>query len=192
MDEVYPNGMCRSELIRFAFTDLDSAHLRLSLATKSHAERERARRGSRGRDDGAVVLEYGRTRISRPKRTGECLLSFCFARFHFPVGSGENSCDTKSALLLCAALRDGLVAQLVEQCPFKALVQGSSPCQPTISSQAMAWVYILRGASGRHYIGSTNDLVRRLEAHRRGQTHTTARLGDALEVVAFQELASLS
>ena len=26
----------------------------------------------------------------------------------------------------------GLVAQLVEQCPFKALVQGSSPCQPTI------------------------------------------------------------
>ena len=30
-------------------------------------------------------------------------------------------------------LFSGLVAQLVEQCPFKALVQGSSPCQPTIS-----------------------------------------------------------
>ena len=28
----------------------------------------------------------------------------------------------------------GLVAQLVEQCPFKALVQGSSPCQPTTSN----------------------------------------------------------
>jgi hypothetical protein len=27
---------------------------------------------------------------------------------------------------------DGLVAQLVEQCPFKALVPGSSPGQPTI------------------------------------------------------------
>ena len=27
----------------------------------------------------------------------------------------------------------GLVAQLVEQCPFKALVVGSSPTQPTIS-----------------------------------------------------------
>ena len=26
----------------------------------------------------------------------------------------------------------GLVAQLVEQCPFKALVRGSSPRQPTI------------------------------------------------------------
>lgn len=29
------------------------------------------------------------------------------------------------------AMFRGLVAQLVEQCPFKALVQGSSPCQPT-------------------------------------------------------------
>ena len=29
--------------------------------------------------------------------------------------------------------RCGLVAQLVEQCPFKALVRGSSPRQPTIS-----------------------------------------------------------
>ncbi len=27
----------------------------------------------------------------------------------------------------------GLVAQLVEQCPFKALVVGSSPTQPTTS-----------------------------------------------------------
>ncbi len=32
-----------------------------------------------------------------------------------------------------ASTLGGLVAQLVEQCPFKALVQGSSPCQPTIS-----------------------------------------------------------
>lgn len=31
----------------------------------------------------------------------------------------------------------GLVAQLVEQCPFKALVQGSSPCQPTISQRTV-------------------------------------------------------
>ncbi|MDB6065801.1 MAG: hypothetical protein JWR26_2009 [Pedosphaera sp.] len=30
----------------------------------------------------------------------------------------------------------GLVAQLVEQCPFKALVQGSSPCQPTTVFEA--------------------------------------------------------
>ncbi len=56
----------------------------------------------------------------------------------------------------------------------------------------MAWVYILRGDSGRHYIGSTSDLARRLEEHRRGQTHTTARLGQNLELVVSWETASLS
>ena len=55
----------------------------------------------------------------------------------------------------------------------------------------MAWVYILRGASGRHYFGSTTDLARRLEEHRRGHTHTTRRLGGELEIVASLELATL-
>ena len=36
-------------------------------------------------------------------------------------------CKSKAAKSL-----SGLVAQLVEQCPFKALVEGSSPSQPTI------------------------------------------------------------
>jgi predicted GIY-YIG superfamily endonuclease len=84
----------------------------------------------------------------------------------------------------------GLVAQLVEQCPFKALVQGSSPCQPT-TFKKMAWAYILRGDSGRHYIGSTTNLERRFKEHRRGQTHSTKRLGDNLEIVAAVELAGL-
>ena len=56
----------------------------------------------------------------------------------------------------------------------------------------MPWVYILRGSNGRHYIGSTTDLARRLEEHRRGHTHTTIRLGDELEVVESCELASLT
>jgi predicted GIY-YIG superfamily endonuclease len=55
----------------------------------------------------------------------------------------------------------------------------------------MAWAYILRGTSGRHYIGSTNDRERRLNEHRRGQTHSTKRLGDNLEIVAAVELAAL-
>ena len=38
----------------------------------------------------------------------------------------------------------------------------------------MAWVYILRGASGRYYIGSTENLARRLAEHQRGSNHTTA------------------
>ena len=55
----------------------------------------------------------------------------------------------------------------------------------------MAWVYILRGDSGRHYFGSTINLERRLKEHRHGQTHTTKRLGDNLEIVATLELATI-
>ena len=83
-----------------------------------------------------------------------------------------------------------MVAQLVEQCPFKALVQGSSPCQPT-TFEKMAWTYILRGDSGRHDIGSTTNLERRLKEPRHGQTHSTKRLGDNLEIVAAVELATI-
>ena len=75
---------------------------------------------------------------------------------------------------------------MVEQRPFKALVAGSSPAQPTID---MAWVYILRGSSGRYYIGSTENLARRLEEHRRGSNHTSRRLGDSLELVASKIVA---
>jgi len=56
----------------------------------------------------------------------------------------------------------------------------------------MPWVYILRGSSGRHYIGSTNDLERRLAEHRNSGTHSTARLGYPLELVASLEVAELS
>ncbi len=55
----------------------------------------------------------------------------------------------------------------------------------------MAWVYILQGSSGRHYIGSTVNLERRLEEHRRGHTHTTRRLGE-LTPVAAKEVSTLS
>jgi hypothetical protein len=36
----------------------------------------------------------------------------------------------------------------------------------------MAWVYILRGSYGRYYIGSTENLDRRLAEHRRGKVHS--------------------
>ena len=55
----------------------------------------------------------------------------------------------------------------------------------------MAWVYILRGDSGRHYIGSTNNLERRLHEPRHGQTHSTKRLGDNLEIMAAVELSTI-
>ncbi len=56
----------------------------------------------------------------------------------------------------------------------------------------MAWVYTLRGSSGRYYIGSTTDLQRRLEQHRSGHTHSTRRLGDSLELVASLEVSTLA
>jgi len=55
----------------------------------------------------------------------------------------------------------------------------------------MAWVYILKGSSGRHYIGSTVDVQNRFGQHRRGHTHTTKRLGEALEIVASKEFPTL-
>ena len=51
----------------------------------------------------------------------------------------------------------------------------------------MAWVSILRGASGRHYIGSTDNLDRRLREHERGSNHTTRRFMK-VELVAAKQM----
>jgi predicted GIY-YIG superfamily endonuclease len=56
----------------------------------------------------------------------------------------------------------------------------------------MAWVYMLRSSTGRHYIGSTTDLKRRWEQHCQGHTHSTRRLGPPLELVASLELSGLA
>jgi predicted GIY-YIG superfamily endonuclease len=50
-------------------------------------------------------------------------------------------------------------------------------------------VYIFRGSSGRYYIGSRENLARRLEEHRRGSNHATHRLGNSLEFVASKIVA---
>jgi predicted GIY-YIG superfamily endonuclease len=55
----------------------------------------------------------------------------------------------------------------------------------------MAWVYILKGSSGRHYIGSTVDLDARFAQHLRGHTATTKRLGGTLKIVAKKEVPTL-
>jgi predicted GIY-YIG superfamily endonuclease len=56
----------------------------------------------------------------------------------------------------------------------------------------MAWIYILRGSSGRHYIGSAIDLDTRFTRHLREHTATTKRVGDQLEIVAKKEVATLA
>jgi predicted GIY-YIG superfamily endonuclease len=55
----------------------------------------------------------------------------------------------------------------------------------------MPWIYILKGSSGRHYIGSAVDFQARFTQHLRGHTATTKRLGDVLEIVAKREVATL-
>ncbi|MDP3987737.1 MAG: GIY-YIG nuclease family protein [Candidatus Levybacteria bacterium] len=48
-------------------------------------------------------------------------------------------------------------------------------------------VYILKNSiSGKHYIGSTNDLERRLSEHNRGHTKSTRRKG-AWEVIHTEQ-----
>jgi len=56
----------------------------------------------------------------------------------------------------------------------------------------MAWVYILRGSCGRHYIGSSENLDRRLDEHRRGNVHSTRRFGQPLELVASKVMPDIS
>ena len=46
-----------------------------------------------------------------------------------------------------------------------------------VSFALVAWIYILRGSCGRYYIGSTQNLDRRLAEHRRGNVHSTRRFG---------------
>jgi predicted GIY-YIG superfamily endonuclease len=54
----------------------------------------------------------------------------------------------------------------------------------------MAWVYILRGAVGRYYNGSTGNLEQQLTEHRRGSNTTTHRFGGKIELIAAKEFSS--
>ena len=47
--------------------------------------------------------------------------------------------------------------------------QGSNPCPSAIKS----FIYVLRCADGKLYIGSTRELNQRLEAHKMGRVKTT-------------------
>jgi putative endonuclease len=53
-----------------------------------------------------------------------------------------------------------------------------------------SFVDLLRGTTGRHYLGSTGNLEARLAQHQRGHTHTTKRLGRPLTLVAARSFAT--
>jgi len=53
-------------------------------------------------------------------------------------------------------------------------------------------IYILHFKdTNKYYVGSTNNLERRLKQHRNGHTHSTKRLGDSFELAFCQEIGSL-
>jgi len=55
----------------------------------------------------------------------------------------------------------------------------------------MAFVYVLQSeTTGKYYIGSTNNLNRRLGQHRNGQTRTT-RVLNAYKLVYYEEYDSI-
>ena len=56
----------------------------------------------------------------------------------------------------------------------------------------MFHVYILKGASGRHYIGQTSDLQARLVQHQQGHTYTTRRLGGEIILLASRAFETRS
>ena len=53
-----------------------------------------------------------------------------------------------------------------------------------------AWVYILESTEGKFYIGSTDNLERRMLQHKQGHTQTTRSMG-GFKIVLAQEYPSL-
>ncbi|EKD56396.1 MAG: hypothetical protein ACD_58C00204G0001 [uncultured bacterium] len=52
------------------------------------------------------------------------------------------------------------------------------------------YLYILQSNDGKYYVGSTNDVNRRLKQHQSGHTHSTKRMKD-LKLVFSQEFLTL-
>ena len=79
---------------------------------------------------------------------------------------------------------------LLSSCTGKTGAAGSNPA-PSATLLMPAFVYILRNqSSGRHYIGSTTDLSRRVSDHKRGNTPSTRSRG-RWELVYSEECTDL-
>ena len=59
-----------------------------------------------------------------------------------------------------------------------------------METKKKGYVYILKDKNGKFYVGSTDNLERRLKQHKNGQTQTTRNM-DNFEVVLKQEYDSL-
>lgn len=56
----------------------------------------------------------------------------------------------------------------------------------------MSFVYVLRDASDRYYLGCTENLETRLAQHRAGGTQTTRRMQPPLELVCSRHYESMN
>jgi len=56
----------------------------------------------------------------------------------------------------------------------------------------MTYVHILEGTSGRFYIGSTQNIEKRLDRHNSGMVHSTKRIGIPLKLIVYKEYSSVS
>ena len=88
--------------------------------------------------------------------------------------------------------RKGLMTSILEIQTIALLRRWLWVRAPPNPNAHVAWVYILRGSCGRYYIGSTENLDRRLAEHRRGKVHSTRRFGQPLELVDFKEMPSFA
>jgi predicted GIY-YIG superfamily endonuclease len=113
------------------------------------------------------------------------LLPENFQHYQSPAAMSDFSKPRKIPGWLCCIFKMGRAAP-------KAFGVGhrfkSCRCYPPL---VMAWVYILRGSNGRHYIGSTVDFEARFEQHLRGHTYTTQRLGTNIRVLASREFPTM-
>ena len=101
--------------------------------------------GGKGKKETSHVPIFQMTNPISVAQSVFCFLALTFHSIGFfweePADWRKTACATgifglswrslRGLLLLQKISANGLVAQLVEQRPFKPLVQGSSPCQPT-------------------------------------------------------------
>ena len=59
----------------------------------------------------------------------------------------------------------------------------------SLKMRQMAFTYILKLHSGKYYVGSTDDLERRLKEHRNGKVRTT-KVGLPVELVYSEEFST--
>ena len=87
-------------------------------------------------------------------------------------------------------MKSGLVVQSRRFCRLPDLSSGWIELD-FMETKKKGYVYILKDKTGRFYVGSTDNLERRLKQHKNGHTQTTRNMND-FEIALNQEYESLN